>query len=167
MDLDEFAQQFLNPIRQELDKNLVEAMGISTRFLTPTNLSSASFAESIVQIEKVLGEQHLNGKPPYYLARNIRIIESNYAYKTKEKVRGIPSTHKPNSQRPFFRIVRITIPLSFMMNGDTLVCHPSIAYRIKRLVPGDPATIKGAQADLLIIDDPFFNGGQDANKNQD
>jgi len=63
----------------------------------------------------------------------IKIIESKYLYKVYHKVRGLPASHKPNSNRPYYRKVKIVEPqMFFMRNENTIVAAPELMNKLKQ-----------------------------------
>ncbi len=64
---------------------------------------------------------------------SMTIIESPFAFKITTLARGIPDSRKPNTRRPLYRKVRRSKPMAYIMKTkNTLVCHPSIAARIRK-----------------------------------
>jgi hypothetical protein len=66
----------------------------------------------------------------------MKVITSPYCYVTKEKVKGIPSRHKPNTRRPLFRKVMVKTPMAYMIGGNnrSMVIPPEWAESMRQHV---------------------------------
>lgn len=61
----------------------------------------------------------------------MKIITSNFAYKTKSVVRGKGDSRRPNTTKPLYRRKTIHIPLIYKI-GNQIICAPEIAEKLKR-----------------------------------
>jgi hypothetical protein len=64
---------------------------------------------------------------------DLQLIEWEICGKVFSRVRGIPAGHKPNRNRPFYRKVKVTIPMYFVA-GNKAYCHPSIVARMREKI---------------------------------
>ena len=80
----------------------------------------------------------------------MKIIESNFCYETKSKVRGLADRRRTNTKKPLYRRVTVKIPTMYMVAGN-IVGHPE---RVAQLVgfltkPAPDASPSGFQSDKL------------------
>jgi len=71
--------------------------------------------------------------PSVSQAFGVQVISSDLCVKYVNRVRGIPAGRKPNRYRPFYRKVRVKIPLVYLItNKNAIVAYPSIVEKIKK-----------------------------------
>lgn len=64
-----------------------------------------------------------------------RILEDKNLFKIHYKVKGIPSGHKPNSNRPYYRNVKIIeYPIYYIKASGAILTHPIMAAKIRSRV---------------------------------
>jgi len=62
---------------------------------------------------------------------SMKIISDINCVSVTYKIRGIPAAHKPNSNRPYYRRVRIIKPLIYYVQGKGFICHPSLVREVE------------------------------------
>jgi hypothetical protein len=100
-------------------------------------LNSSTFTTSAVErtsltmddLKKAI--ELLPPKPKYTFP--MKIITSEFCYKTKIEVRGIADKRRPNNKKPLYRKVKVFYPLAYRTPFG-IVCHPSLVEKFRRAI---------------------------------
>lgn len=82
----------------------------------------------------------------------MRIFTDHNAYRTVQRVRGVPDKNKPNSRRPWFYKVKVRIPLAYLLKAQNAIfAAPEIVAKLN-----EPAKDASPAPGILDYAPPFM-----------
>lgn len=133
MNEDIFRQSVLARFAEEITNDIaINGFGASTASTSAPAPLPPLTADAMAGVIKALETpKPMKG---FRVRTGIKVIADKNLYKRRVEVYGIADSRRPNNKKMLYRKRTVIIPLMYLVNGDTIICHPSLVDKLRKQI---------------------------------